>query len=105
MHGGARPEWQSTPVPIPVPRAGVVAGPMATAMADLMLVSWSASAPGCDTGDAGDARCGIASTVPARIAFGSEPISRRLAAYSAGQPPAVPSAEAMPESASPAATV
>ena len=42
---------------------------------------------------------------PARIAFGSGPITRRLAAYSAGQPPGVPRAAAMPDRVSPAATV
>jgi hypothetical protein len=56
----------------------------------------------CEPGDAG---CGIASTVPARIAFGLKPISCRLAAYSAGQPPGVPSAAAMPDKVSPTRTL
>ena len=47
---------------------------------------------------------GKASTVPGRMRPGSGPITSRLAAYRAGQPPRVPSAEAMPERVSPGCT-
>ena len=56
-------------------------------------------------GGAGDAGRGITSTVPARIAFGSGPMARRLAAYRAGQPPGTASAAAMPDRVSPAVIV
>ena len=45
------------------------------------------------------------STVPGRIVFGSGPMTRRLAAYSAGQPPRTANTVAMPASVSPTATV
>src|ERR1700733_6443836 len=97
-------------------RADADAGPTAGAVAptdgcadagDLVGVD-----AGCDAGEGDGAGCdaaaaayGIASTVPVWIASGSGPIPRRLAAYSAGQPPGVPSAEAMPDRVSPALTV
>ena len=86
------------------PAAGVVAGADAGVPVGV--------GPGRDTGGdaddagckAGDAECGIASAVPARIASGLGPISCRLAAYRAGQPPEVPSAEAMPDRLLPGCT-
>jgi hypothetical protein len=65
---------------------------------------------GFDLGGAGFDVCGAAgtgtvSTVPGRIAPGSGPMTRRLAAYRAGQPPRTASAAAMPDNVSPAATV
>jgi hypothetical protein len=87
------------------PTAGAVGGTDAGVPVDVAL--------GRDTGgdvddvgcDARDAECGIASTVPARIASGLGPISCRLAAYSAGQPPEMPKAAAMPDRVSPTPTV
>ena len=64
--------------------AGVVAG-------------WGAGGPD-------DAARGMMSTSPAAIVSGSAPIAARLAAYSAGQPPGTPSAAAIPDRVSPAAT-
>ena len=43
--------------------------------------------------------------MPGRIAPGSEPMTDRLAAYSAGQPPRTANRAAMPDRVSPAATV
>ena len=51
------------------------------------------------------ARRGMMSTVPGRIASGSRPMARRLAAYRAGQPPGTRSPAAMADRVSPAATV
>jgi hypothetical protein len=98
------PVPSAAPLPMTVP-AGVVAGADAGVPVGV--------GPGRDTGGdaddagckAGDAECGIASAVPARIASGLGPISCRLAAYSAGQPPEVPSAAAMPDRVSPTPTV
>jgi hypothetical protein len=42
--------------------------------------------------------------VPGRIVFGSEPMSGRLAAYSAGQPPRTANRAAMPDNVSPGRT-
>ena len=43
--------------------------------------------------------------MPGRIVLGSGPMTRRLAAYSAGQPPRTANRAAMPDSVSPATTV
>ena len=48
---------------------------------------------------------GTVRTAPGRMVSGSWPMACRLAAYSAGQPPGTPSAAAMPDKVSPAATV
>ena len=53
---------------------------------------------------AGAVRPGSARAVPGRIRSGSGPMICLLAAYSAGQPPRVPSAAAIPESVSPGRT-
>ena len=53
--------------------------------------------PGC-------AGCGTVSTVPGRIMSGSGPMTRRLAAYRAGQPPRTANRAAMPASVSPGCT-
>jgi hypothetical protein len=82
-------------------RVGVVARPWAGGV----------GGAGCDAGEVGAGRAaggagrGIASAVPARIRSGSGPIARRLAAYRAGQPPRTTVAAAMPDRASPGATV
>src|SRR5579862_7355873 len=52
----------------------------------------------------GDAKPGSTSMVPGRIRPGSGPMTARLAAYSAGQPPGTPRAAAMPDSVSPGRT-
>ncbi len=57
---------------------------------------------GEDRGAAGRVRV---STVPGRITSGSGPMTRRFAAYSAGQPPRTPSAAAIPARVSPGTTV
>ena len=59
---------------------------------------------GVDTGDDATGR-EITSTMPGRIVFGSGPMSRLLAAYSAGQPPRTENRAAMPDNVSPATTV
>ena len=61
--------------------------------------------PGRVAGGAGAAGRRTVSTVPGRIVFGSGPMTRRLAAYSAGQPPRTANMAAMPARVSPAATV
>ena len=48
---------------------------------------------------------GIASTAPGRITFGSGPMTCRLAAYRAGQPPCTASAAAIPARVSPDTTM
>ena len=53
---------------------------------------------------AGAARPGGARMVPGRMRAGSGPMTRRLAAYRAGQPPGTPSAAAMPDRVSPGCT-
>ena len=63
------------------------------------------AATGAMRGEGDDAGRGIASTVPARIASGSGPIARALAAYRAGHPPGTARAAAMPERVSPAVIV
>src|SRR5205823_2932015 len=55
-------------------------------------------------GDGAAAR-GTVSTVPGRITSGSRPMTRRLAAYRAGQPPRTASAAAIPARVSPDRTV
>ena len=60
---------------------------------------------GVDTGGDDGAGREITSTMPGRIVFGSGPMTRRLAAYSAGQPPRTANRAAMPDNVSPATTV
>src|ERR1700722_884681 len=94
-----------------VDRVDAGAGAGAGAFADVGVGAWRGAGDpdgACrgagGTGGAG-VRRGISSTVPTRIALGSVPTVPRLAAYSAGQPPGGPSAVAMPDRVSPAATV
>src|SRR5580692_11084506 len=94
-----------------VDRADADSGGCADAGVFVVVGAWRAAGdPVCAwRGEGADRRVGvwrgIASTVPGWIALGSAPITRRLAAYSAGQPPGVARAAAMPERVPPAATV
>ena len=84
--------------------AALMRAPVGVALAARGRCRCAAGGAGACGVDADDAGRGIASTVPARIAFGSGPIIRRLAAYRAGQPPGMASAAAMPDRVSPAVT-
>ena len=61
--------------------------------------------PGPGAGGADAAGRRTVSTIPGRIVFGSGPMTGRLAAYSAGQPPRTANRAAMPARVSPATTV
>ncbi len=70
-----------------------------------LLGAVGAGWPGAEPLAGGVPATGMVSRVPALIAPGSGPMTDRLAAYSAGQPPRTPKRAAMADSVSPAATV